>query len=528
MIQLSQAIQKALETYRDAKVSESTYSSRQRYCKELQNKATSIRKIFFDQELVDAYLRDDRGSKEVQCMHKSICKKIDAFYHLKLIDLNGRYLNSPRYPSNREAEQCFSDNYPHNKQSIPYVHLVIKTHEVVKGTGVTTSTSGQYLKALKDFSEWALFQGHTYYSLDDCEQWQKYNDQLIAAGTLKDWVWKIRRRSIFLMKTVVATGEFSWRQITNERFPLSDELAQIENKYIHDREIRGLSKKTLQLYRYVAHYALYAYGTGASQNKKVAEIDISDTQRMLHFFSGRCNKTSMGTIVPILRSFLNYMSEQGVIQQGVVGFVQTARHPKRSAKGFFPTTTENRIVRTLGAVSKRDKAIIILAMETGLRECDILSMEFSHIDWNKDIIAISQQKTGKSIVLPLLPDVGNALSDYIFNERPKVPAEGHKQYIFLRKQAPYRRLTGFYNISCSIYEFAQAHPINSLKTGGLHLLRHTLAYRLLKNKVPSSLITQVLGHTDRDSDKSYLSLDDAMLMECAMRDPLPVIEEAKP
>ena len=70
----------------------------------------------------------------------------------------------------------------------------------------------------------------------------------------------------------------------------------------------------------------------------------------------------------------------------------------------------------------REKAIVSLALYTGIRGCDIANLKLTDIDWKKERVSFVQEKTGNPIVLPLLPHVGNSLFDYIRNERTKVSA----------------------------------------------------------------------------------------------------------
>lgn len=77
-----------------------------------------------------------------------------------------------------------------------------------------------------------------------------------------------------------------------------------------------------------------------------------------------------------------------------------------------------------------------VALRLGLRDTDICSLRFSQIDWKNDRIILEQEKTGVTLCLPLLEDVGNAIMDYIMNERPAA-AKGCP-YVFVRKQAPYK------------------------------------------------------------------------------------------
>ena len=58
-------------------------------------------------------------------------------------------------------------------------------------------------------------------------------------------------------------------------------------------------------------------------------------------------------------------------------------------------------------------------------------------------------------------------------------------------------------------------PVNG-KTKGLHLFRYTLTHRLLSAKVPHQVVTDILGHTSKESDKPYISLEESMLRMCAL------------
>ena len=65
---------------------------------------------------------------------------------------------------------------------------------------------------------------------------------------------------------------------------------------------------------------------------------------------------------------------------------------------------ENSVSRS-SALGKRNYAMILLASRLGLRASDIMSLKFSDIDWDNDLIKLRIQKTGKTIELPLLASV---------------------------------------------------------------------------------------------------------------------------
>ena len=79
---------------------------------------------------------------------------------------------------------------------------------------------------------------------------------------------------------------------------------------------------------------------------------------------------------------------------------------------------EESVLRT-NATGKRNYAMLLLASRLGSRASDIANLKFSSIDWDKNIISLTMQKTKKVIELPLLADVGNAIIDYLRHGRPK-------------------------------------------------------------------------------------------------------------
>ncbi|MFR2649502.1 MAG: tyrosine-type recombinase/integrase, partial [Blautia coccoides] len=91
-----------------------------------------------------------------------------------------------------------------------------------------------------------------------------------------------------------------------------------------------------------------------------------------------------------------------------------------------------------GSLTKRNKAICLLLLETGLRAVDVCNIKLSDIDWDKDIIYIKQQKTGIALNIPLRNSYGNTIVDYLLNERPGCNSE----HLFVRELAPFTRLSG--------------------------------------------------------------------------------------
>ena len=112
-----------------------------------------------------------------------------------------------------------------------------------------------------------------------------------------------------------------------------------------------------------------------------------------------------------------------------------------------------------------------------------------------------------------LPIVGNALFDYIMDERP----DSSDPHIFLTKNKPHPPLKakGFWTVIQSIMVKAGIRQNPGDRKGG-HIFRHHAATSMLGNKVPRPVISKVLGHTAPDSLEPYLHADFIHLKECAI------------
>lgn len=164
-------------------------------------------------------------------------------------------------------------------------------------------------------------------------------------------------------------------------------------------------------------------------------------------------------------------------------------------------------------LSLRNRAIGVLLFFTGLRGCDIAQMEFTDIDWGKEEIRLTQQKTDGKLVLPLTATIGNAIYDYITKERPKTL----DTHIFLSEPKPYDPLKpgAMWNISSKIYAAAYIRQ-NSGDRRGTHLFRYNLATSFAGKGIARLVISNTLGHIDPNSLDYYLFADMKHLRECAL------------
>lgn len=510
MTKLTDAINTVLSSLKQ-KLTPSTYQSRRSLFNRMEKCAKSLGITEPCSALYNAFVADDHGLPERKELHIRCVKLIDAAAKTKAKNAEGFFYNEEPLPSKDEVQAYFFDYTFPVDRNIPLDYLIVKAELEMEHLNLSTSTIGQYRNIWQNIRR--------YFNKNDACNFDKacldayFKDvcQSFNAGQMETWKWKINRKAVSVLLEVAESGQFKWHHISNN-LDLEDEaLNKVRQDYLASLAQRNLCQTTCELYDYVLRHALIF--AGISTVSAIATLDEHKVHDVIKEFSKICNKRSMTTIAPIFRSQLTFLHEQGLANRDLSGVIMPAFNQRRSAATYLNDIDQAMLISSLDRVSKRDKAIIMLAFHLGLRESDICNLRFQQIDWHHDRISLNQQKTGEPLILPLLPDVGNALMDYILNERPAF--NGLQQYVFLRQHAPYTHLTSLYSVSRKLFDRLAIEPVNG-SSRGMHTLRYTLTHRLLQAQTPHQVITNILGHKSKDSDKPYLSMERDMLKKCAL------------
>ncbi|SEI19491.1 Site-specific recombinase XerD [Rhizobium tibeticum] len=160
-------------------------------------------------------------------------------------------------------------------------------------------------------------------------------------------------------------------------------------------------------------------------------------------------------------------------------------------------------------------AMLLLMARLGLRSPEVIAIRLDDVDWRAGEILIR----GKGRLhdrMPLPPDVGEAIVEYIRNGR-----HGESRVLFVSSKIPHR-------------PFEDAQILNTVlrnafeKTGlkppqkyvGSHLLRHSLATDMLRNGASLDEIGDVLRHRSRMTTTIYAKHDIEALRSIAQAWPV--------
>lgn len=239
---------------------------------------------------------------------------------------------------------------------------------------------------------------------------------------------------------------------------------------------------------------------------------------VIGFISTQTNRKS--DYIGPLKVFLRYLSEHGMACMDLSYLLNGIRYAEPvKLPSYYHIDEIKAIESTVNRSSpcgKRDYAMLLLASRLGLRASDITSLRFSELDWDGNKIRLTQNKTHKEVELPLLPEVGDAIIDYLLHARPKVDL----QTVFLSGRHPHRKIESA-SLSTLVTKYIRKSGVSiNGRHHGTHSLRHSLASAMLQADTSLPIISETLGHSSTQSTMFYLNINVDMLIRCSLDVPI--------
>ena len=366
-------------------------------------------------------------------------------------------------------------------------------------------------RSFKPISDYFESKGEEHYNerlLDDLDY---YYQESLQNDRISRNVFNLRTRGTRILREVYETGTFIWKGPAVKEIPLLPEnferivtgVADSEHAVERDRNILSIIRRFLQS----------LVNSGLSS---ITQVTAEHVQSFLSEISHSRAK-SMDDVISSLRKLDSYLTNSGSTGLPYAGLLMAPRAREKKIYPCMPQDDLNQIIKAIdrgSAIGKRDYAILLLAIGSGIRTGDIASINLSDVDWRKNELHIVQDKTQNPINLPLQKGVGSALADYILNGRP----ESKSPQIFLRSLAPYQGFKDGVSVACVLRRRMKAVGISHIPGDGktMHGIRRMIGTHMTIEGVPITTIAQVLGHKNTDATRPYIALDIEGLRECAL------------
>lgn len=235
-------------------------------------------------------------------------------------------------------------------------------------------------------------------------------------------------------------------------------------------------------------------------------LDPSDVETFFLSYAQDAGRATRRSMQSALRTFFRFCLYQGYIHEPLDLAVPTLRTYKlASVPQGLSDAQAKRVLECIDRktkVGQRDYAIIQLLYTYGIRGCQVRELRLKHIDWTRNLILFEASKGGKESRLPLTPEVGESLLDYLRNARPPT---SYSQ-VFLTSRAPYHPLPRSSTLSAIIDRYVRVAGIEILSKGS-HAFRHCFATRMLKQGHSLKSIADVLGHRHLGTTFIYTKVD---------------------
>jgi len=255
----------------------------------------------------------------------------------------------------------------------------------------------------------------------------------------------------------------------------------------------------------------------------LATLALVDVEDYMKYRAHLLCRSSLRRAASDIRCFLRWLH---MTERTIHDLSSTVVSPRVYALEDIPSAVRAEDVKKILAVAQknctpkgiRDYAILMLLSTYGVRAGEITTLRLDDVDWRNETIRIRHNKTGTTSYLPLLPDVGEAMLQYLEKSRPKTAC----REVFIRCCAPYRPFKEGSNLGRLVRRWFEDAGANTKGKRGPHAFRHARAVSMLRAAVPLKEIGDVLGHRSADSTLVYLKLATEDLRAVAMEIPTEV------
>jgi site-specific recombinase XerD len=238
------------------------------------------------------------------------------------------------------------------------------------------------------------------------------------------------------------------------------------------------------------------------------QSDIYPLREYLRILSETKNKhgkhlvsQSVSRKLSTVRSFLRYLTNQGIFQMNAARLIKSPKGAKR-----LPGVMTERIASQAlakpdlsTASGKRDKAMLELLYSSGLRRAELAGIGLKDINLSDGTVRILG-KGNKIRIVPVGEKAIEATNSYL-SVRSEIGEVQDKQALFLLNNGKCMTPGAVYHIVKKYFrgipESGKAHP---------HKLRHSFATHLLDHGAEIRAVQEMLGHSSLRTTQRYTHL----------------------
>ena len=363
-------------------------------------------------------------------------------------------------------------------------------------------TARQYLNCLAHFAQWSSRRRFDVRALD--QHITDFVDRHLPGCHCAAPAQRSRHQVCAALEYLKVVVRASGVQINDlHGGPVEEQLRRFDR---HLQDAKGLAAST-RLRRATIVRALLSM-TGNAVTPSAQELRQFIAQEL-----SRVSAASAGATTTAVRSYLRFRAFEG---DRIEHLLPIVTKPACWRLAPLPQTlTEDEVKRLLGAFPVelpsrlRCYALVRCIVDLGLRSSEVIALELDDIDWVAGTVRISKGKSRRVDMLPLPQATGAAIASYVRSERPSSTS----RRIFVRHVAPVDEPVAAGVVRRAVCE---AYRRAGLPYTRVHILRHTLASRLLNTGGTLKEVADVLRHRKLNTTLIYAKVDFGRLGAVAM------------
>ena len=272
--------------------------------------------------------------------------------------------------------------------------------------------------------------------------------------------------------------------------------------FISFGEASGYSDKTSITYRYhIGNFIRFL-----NSLEVIYPEDVTPDQVVAFLQHKRkdcaCNGVTVNTYYRAIRSWFNWMVEQNAIDKSPLLKLKTPPIPKTVIKPI----TADQVQQLLLCCSKyfrgqRDKAIISLLFDSGVRRLELVNIKLDDIDLKQGYIRI-MGKGAKERYVAIGKEAKRAIVDYLFMRNDALP------WLFVSHLKERRDKLTPDAITLMVNKLMKRAGITGVKLGP-HTLRHSFATASIRNGANLFHLQSLLGHSTLNMTRRYVATVDS-------------------
>lgn len=320
-----------------------------------------------------------------------------------------------------------------------------------------------------------------------------------------------------------------------------DELPDYVRKFADNKLGRNKSKLTVK--GYVIDIRLFLrflvekkYFEGVDSVKDITPemlttLSVMDFDSYLTYLLSYKRKSEDGTVISVtnkeagqyrkfsaVRSMYTFMFKAGIIEKDISKILEMPKVPKKAivyidvqgiSELFDVVNSGEGLSKRQQAYNesfrKRDIAIVSMLLGTGIRESELIGLDFGDIDRRNRMIRVVR-KGNKEARIKLPDSSFDSLFDYIDNNRSNIiAAPGSENAVFLSSQKKRLSARALQEIVKKYVNAAQLYNASSIS---VHKLRSTYATTLMRETGNLLMVGRNLGHEQIQTTLRYAAEDE--------------------